>query len=261
MVIHGQLDEAFILEENSSQHLFFMGLDGYLLYHAHSTYGLNMLAIPFYNGGIESTNNDYFFILLGSPMMFLPVVSLGYIARWQINPNFEINFNAFTSSPNAGISLLSLPLFSIYQVNIFGPGVSVGIGFKRRISKSENSPLSYKFNLGIDYTGDLHGAISIKNSILIGIQRQNSILSLNPFINFALKVGLISMNGGGSWVVLEPGFELTSKIVSKNNFVFISTFMVGYETDFLVIGADFLYMGKIIVSASFGIGKIVVTNK
>ncbi|HOJ64700.1 MAG TPA: hypothetical protein PLE45_09800 [Spirochaetota bacterium] len=279
MVIHGQLDDGFILEENSSQHLFFIGLDTMAFNHIHSNTvtdfsveeekinnNINAIFMPFYFGFFFDKRNDYSFLLAGSPLMILPFLSLGYIARFHINSKTEINFNTFISSPKPDSFIIFLaPInFSYYLPAIYGVGGFIGIGFKRKISKNEKSSLSYKINFGIEYTGDMFFGLDLKNSILIGIKRKNSILSLNPFINFELKC--LAPNDF-LIIALEPGFELTLKLATKNNFVFISSFMIGYESDFLIDRENainkkeyFLYSGKIVISASFGLGGIVIKN-
>jgi len=275
MVIHGQLDDAFILEENRSQHLFFMGMDSMLFTHIHSNTGffirdgkdeyfkMNAILIPFYYGNYSYDNKDYFYFK-GHPIMILPVLSVKYITKWYIASKIKINFNAFISSPNiSGISFLKL------LQNIYGPGASIGVGLKINIKKSDIYPLSYKLNIGIDYTGDLTAGISLKNSILIGIKRESSSLSFNPFLNIVIRIGTFGMlfsgmseimllSGAFFSIVLEPGFELTSKVVTKNNFVFISSFMIGYEANLSPSPLIPNMLGKIVVSASFGLGSIAV---
>ncbi|HOJ64702.1 MAG TPA: hypothetical protein PLE45_09810 [Spirochaetota bacterium] len=285
MVIHGQLDDGFILEENSSQHLFFIGLDTIAFNHIHSNTGffiedgkyeyfkMDAILMPFYHGLYVDKRNDYGFLFAANPIILLPLLSLGYIARWHINSKMEINFNTFVSSPRSESFIFLFPITGEkitiinYKPNIYGPGISIGIGFKRKINKSEKSSLSYKVNFGIDYTGDMFIGASLKNSILIGIQREHSILSLNPFINLGLRsdVGSVYFPPTPLSIVFEPGFELTSKFVYNRNFSFISSFMIGYEGDLLIFnktsyGDGFLYSGKIVVSASFGLGSIVIKN-
>jgi len=188
--------------------------------------------------------------------------SFGYVGKWPLTDKMEIHLDAFLSTPSPGYCIFLGSFLGFYFNNIFGPGVSLSIGFKRKIVENEKNTISYKFNFGIDYTADFQGALSFKNSILIGIRRKDSILSLNPFVNIGIKAGVLTFSNG-LWFVLEPGFELVSKIVSKSDFVFISTFMIGYEMDFIGIGqksnsvAIFIYDGKIVISSSFGIGKIV----
>jgi len=275
MVIHGQLDDAFILEENSSQHLFFMGMDTLLFTNFYipfdlfnirmmddptppkpSKSGTHIISTPFFYGKTGYEDKDYSYVISGDPtMMVLPLLSLGYIARYHINSKMEINFNTFISSPDPHGLLYSFPWF---MVNIYGPGILIDVGFKINTKKSDIYPVSYKLNIGIDYTGDCAGAISVKNSILLGIRRELSFLSLNPFINFAFKIGTYPFNLIPLFsIVLEPGFELTSKVVTKNNFVFISSFMIGYEGNLNFSFFQFFYVGKIVVSASFGLGSIV----
>ncbi|HOJ63400.1 MAG TPA: hypothetical protein PLE45_03160 [Spirochaetota bacterium] len=286
LVIQGQLDDAFILNKDTSQHLFFAGLDGLLLFHTHANYSiynsdilnnlsLHTLVIPFYYGRF-SFKSGYRFILYGSPFLFLPLVSLGYIGKWPINNKSEINFDIFYSFGSPGVYSLILTeiesddisdLMLYYLLNNlemltvggdFG-GIYGGIGVKRKINNKETSPLSYKFHIGIMLNG-LSAGISFKNSILIGVKRKSSFLSLNPFVNLALRVCFLPtpyFNFSGSPLLsFEPGFEVTSKIMTQRGFIFVSSFMIGYEADFgfSIIRNNFLYMGKLAISASFGIG-------
>lgn len=233
MVNHGQIDDGFILEKGLSHHQFFMGFDSIIFgqFHTNTTY--NLLIIPFYSG-VKSYIGDYKFVLSASPMMLLPLVSLGYVGRWEVINSFEISLNAFISSPNpAFVSTL----FSVgwadsgIFINIYWPGVSIGIGFKKKLKSNENISVSYKFNFGFDYTGDTFGAISLRNTFLFGRKREKSLLSFNTFINTCFKFGMPTIYG--LWIVFNPGLEITSNIVAKNGVVFTRTFMIGYETDFI----------------------------
>jgi len=195
MVIHGQLDDGFMLGEGESQHQFLLGLDAMLFNQLHGAYQqLNIFSFPFYNGVYQIKGET---ILSGSPLMLLPMATFGYIARWHVLKNFEINFNVFSSTPSPGQCVImsnainwfkndrNSPFYSTYHddnnypynihfysidtiffMNLWGVPTSVGIGFKKNIREDENSSFSYKFNLGLDYTGDAHGGISIKNSFL-----------------------------------------------------------------------------------------------
>ncbi len=263
----GQLDNGFMLEEGESQHQFFLGLDALLFYHLHeSWYQTNIFAIPFYYGGVSNGENSG---LVGSPIMLLPMITLGYIAKWHVTDIFEISFNSVMASPSPGeIIILYLITtnsekfvkyegyyFPYYGFSSFyGPAVSIGIGFRRNLKNEGDKAISYKFNLNLEYSPDFHGVINLKNSFLFGFKKEKSIVSYNPFITSGLKVGFLTIPVG-VWIVVEPGFELASTVISKKNFAFSYNFMIGYEMNFIVsrVG-NFYYIGKLIITSSFGIG-------
>lgn len=232
----------------------------------HRTDMNNIFVIPFFAEKISTSIQDFKTTLIGTPTMLCPSISLGYVGRWNFNKWIEINFDAFMSTPYLYLYLINQFLYPLHYSSAFtfppivwAPDMGISIGFKRNIKSSDTESISYKFNVGVDFSGDLNAIISFKNSFLFGRKKEKLLLSFIPFINSYNKFGYTSLFDG-LWLGLIPGLEITSKTVGKTGLAFTYSFIIAYNMEFLYVPVTtyylFLYRGQLILGFSWGIGSL-----
>jgi len=252
-VNYGQLDHAFISNPGDSRHQFFIGFDGTLFAHGNSVYAdeLNLVSTPFYLGAVKISG----ITIDGSPAMLIPQLTLAYYGKWVVKPKLEIGIEFALTSPNPGVAMSLFKFSYAFYANIWGPGVAFNIGIKRLLSPIGGFEFAHKVNIGLEYTGDLHGGIFVKNALYFS-KMTNSVdsYSLVPFITAGLKFGMSTFGGSfssywdyyrtkdytvvgaytpGVWITLSPGFEYNRLIRSETNFLFSSGVSCYYEMDFV----------------------------